>query len=76
MHECEDGFHYCLRQARQSGKVEYARAAHLCIDCAEVCGTAAKLVASGSHLLVHICAAFAGPATTASPRASRSTIPR
>jgi len=59
MHECEDGFHHCLRQARRSGKVEYARAAHLCIDCAEVCGTAAKLVASGSHLLVHICAACA-----------------
>src|SRR5262245_3189164 len=58
MHECEDGFHHCLHQAR-SGKAEYARAAHLCIDCAEVCGTAAKLVARGSPLMNHVCAACA-----------------
>ena len=58
MHECEDGFHHCLHQVR-SGKTEYARAAHLCIDCAEVCGTAAKLVARGSPLMVHTCAACA-----------------
>jgi hypothetical protein len=58
MHECEDGFHHCLLQA-QSEKAEYALAAQMCIDCAEVCGAAAKLVARGSPLLVDICAACA-----------------
>ena len=58
MHECEDGFHHCLFQA-QSEKVEYALAAQMCIDCAEVCGAAAKLVARGSPFLVDICAACA-----------------
>ena len=58
MHECEDGFHHCLLQA-QSEKAEYALAAQMCIDCAEVCGAAAKLVARGSPLLVDICPACA-----------------
>jgi hypothetical protein len=58
VHECEDGFHHCLRQVR-SGKAEYAQAAQRCIDCAEVCSAAAKLVARGSPLMVHICTACA-----------------
>jgi hypothetical protein len=58
VHECEDGFHHCLHQVR-SGKAEYARAAQRCIDCAEVCSAAAKLVARGSPLMVHLCTACA-----------------
>lgn len=57
-HECEDAFHYCLRQAR-AGKARYDRAAHLCIDCAEICATTAKLVARSSPLMNHVCAACA-----------------
>jgi hypothetical protein len=59
VHECEDGFHYCMHQVRSGAKAEYARAAQRCIDCAEVCGAAAKLVARGSPLMVHICTACA-----------------
>jgi hypothetical protein len=58
MHECEDGFHYCYRQV-SAGKTGHAKAMHLCVDCAEICGTSAKLVARMSPLMTHTCQACA-----------------
>lgn len=58
MHACEEGFHHCYRQVT-SGKVAHAKAMHLCVDCAEICGTSAKLVARMSPLMVHTCRACA-----------------
>jgi hypothetical protein len=58
MHECEEGFHHCYRQV-SSGKANYAKAMHVCVDCAEMCGTSAKLVARMSPLMVHTCEATA-----------------
>jgi hypothetical protein len=58
MHACEEGFHHCYRQVT-SGKAGHAKAMHLCVDCAEICGTSAKLVARMSPLMVHTCRACA-----------------
>jgi hypothetical protein len=56
--ECNRAFHHCYEQVA-SGKVGHAKAMHLCVDCGEVCSTAAKLVARISPLMVHTCRACA-----------------
>lgn len=56
--DCNKGFHHCFKQV-QSGKSEHAKAMHLCVDCGEVCGTSAKLVARMSPLMTFTCRACA-----------------
>lgn len=56
--ECNRGFHHCYKQV-QAGKQGYAKAMHLCVDCGEVCSTAAKLVARMSPLMTFTCHACA-----------------
>ena len=56
--ECNQAFHHCYKQVA-SGKAGHAKAMHLCVDCGEVCSTAAKLVARMSPLMVHTCRACA-----------------
>ncbi|RUL83574.1 four-helix bundle copper-binding protein [Tautonia sociabilis] len=56
--QCNRGFHHCYTQV-QAGKPGHAKAMHLCVDCGEVCSTAAKLVARMSPLMVHTCLACA-----------------
>jgi hypothetical protein len=58
MNSCNKGFHHCYRQVAE-GKKEHARTMHLCVDRAEICGTAAALVARMSPLMVHTCKAAA-----------------
>lgn len=55
---CNRGFHHCYQEVA-AGKVDHAKAMHLCVDCAEVCSTSAKLVARMSPLMAHTCAACA-----------------
>lgn len=55
---CNKGFHHCYQQV-QAGKREHAKAMHLCVDCADICGTAAGLVARMSPLMTHTCRAAA-----------------
>jgi hypothetical protein len=55
---CNKGFQHCYRQVAE-GKKEHARTMHLCVDCADICGTAAALVARMSPLLAHTCTAAA-----------------
>jgi hypothetical protein len=55
---CNKGFHHCYRQVAE-GKREHARTMHLCVDCADICGTAATLVARMSPLMAHTCKAAA-----------------
>ena len=57
-HECSEGFHHCFEQA-EAGKKNYAKAMHLCRDCADVCATAGKLVGGMSPLMAHTCHACA-----------------
>ncbi len=58
MNACNKGFHHCYRQVAE-GKREHARTMHLCVDCADICGTAAALVARMSPLMAHTCKAAA-----------------
>jgi hypothetical protein len=55
---CNKGFHHCYRQVAE-GKKEHARTMLLCVDCADICGTAAALVARMSPLMAHTCRAAA-----------------
>ena len=57
-HECSEGFHHCSEQV-EGGKKNYAKAMHLCRDCADVCATAGKLVGGMSPLMIHTCHACA-----------------
>ena len=56
--ECSEGFDHCLEQLA-AGKKAYAKAAHLCRDCADVCATSGKLVGGMSSLMAHTCHACA-----------------
>jgi hypothetical protein len=56
--DCNHGFHHCFQQV-QAGKPAHAKAMHLCVDCGEVCSTAAKLVARMSPLMTYTCQACA-----------------
>jgi hypothetical protein len=58
MNACNKGFHHCYRQVAE-GKKEHASTMHLCVDCADICGTAAALVARMSPLMLHTCKAAA-----------------
>ena len=58
MHACEEAYSHC-RLLVTSGKVIHAKAMQLCVDCAEICGTSAKLVARMSPLMIHTCRACA-----------------
>jgi hypothetical protein len=55
---CNRGFHHCYRQVAE-GKKEHAKTMRLCVDCADICGTAAALVARMSPLMAHTCKAAA-----------------
>ena len=56
--QCSYSFHHCLKQL-VAGRPGYDKAARLCVDCAEVCSTAGKLVARTSPLMAHTCRACA-----------------
>lgn len=56
--ECSEAFHYCCKQL-SSGKATHAKAMHLCVDCADICSTAGKLVSRKSPLMVFTCQACA-----------------
>ena len=56
--ECEEGFHHCFAEVSK-GKQDHAKAMHLCVDCAEVCVAAGKLVARMSPLMAAQCQACA-----------------
>jgi hypothetical protein len=56
--ECNQGFHHCYQQVT-AGKQEHAKAMHLCVDCGDICGTSAKLVARMSPLMSYTCQACA-----------------
>ena len=75
MHECEDGFHHCLRQA-QSEKAEYALAAQMCIDCARCAARRLSWWHAGARSWSISARPAPRSATIVSPRASRSTILR
>ncbi|MHB1560523.1 MAG: four-helix bundle copper-binding protein [Isosphaeraceae bacterium] len=55
---CNKGFHHCYRQVAE-GNREHAKTMHMCVDCADICGTAAALVARMSPLMAHTCRAAA-----------------
>jgi len=54
--ECNEAFHHCYKMVA-SGKAEYAKAMHLCVDCGDMCSTSGKLVSRMSPLMVHTCRA-------------------
>jgi len=55
---CNHGFHHCYQQV-EMGKKEHAKSMHILVDCGDICGTAGKLVARMSPLMVHTCQACA-----------------
>lgn len=58
MTACNKGFHHCHEKS-EDGKKDYGQAAHACVDCAEVCASAAALCGRASSMASHICAACA-----------------
>jgi hypothetical protein len=56
--ECDTCFHHCAG-LMAAGKKEHAAAVHLCIDCAELCTTAGRLVSRDSPLTDVACEACA-----------------
>lgn len=56
MNWCNEAFLHCSRLVAK-GKAEHAKPMELLLDCGEVCGTAAKLVARMSPLTVLVCRA-------------------
>jgi len=56
MTACNKGFHHCYMEVVE-GKKEHAKTMHLCVDCADICGTSAVLVARMSPLMAHACKA-------------------
>ena len=54
LNECNEAFHHCFTQLG-AGKKEYAKALHLCVDCAEVCGSTAALCGRMSPLMGYCC---------------------
>jgi hypothetical protein len=55
---CNETSNHCYEQVA-AGKKEHANALRLVVDCAEFCSLSAGMVASGSPLMVHSCAACA-----------------
>lgn len=56
--ECEKNFHHCFTEV-EGGKKEHAKAMHLSVDCAALCGVAGKLTARMSQLAGAACEACA-----------------
>ena len=56
--ECDSCFHHCAGLVT-GGKKEHAAAMHLCVDCAELCTTAGRLVSRQSPLTDVACEACA-----------------
>jgi hypothetical protein len=54
--QCDSCFHHCAGLVVK-GEKDHAKAMHLCVDCAEVCATAAKLVSRHSTLSGAVCEA-------------------
>ncbi|MBI3410871.1 MAG: four-helix bundle copper-binding protein [Planctomycetes bacterium] len=59
--QCDACFHHCAKLLAD-GKKEHAKSMQLCVDCAELCSTAAKLVARHSPLSALACEACANGA--------------
>ncbi|MBY0524716.1 MAG: four-helix bundle copper-binding protein [Gemmataceae bacterium] len=51
---CDMCFHHCA-ELLTKGTKEHAKTMHLCIDCAECCSTASRLVARSSPLAAAAC---------------------
>lgn len=58
MNWCNECYVHCFREVSK-GKSQYAKVMQLCVDCGEICGTAAKLVARESVVMSHACQACA-----------------
>ena len=58
MNECNEGFHHCFEQL-VAGKKEYDKAAHACVDSAEMCACSAALCGRVSPAMRHCCDACA-----------------
>jgi hypothetical protein len=58
MNCCNESYLHCFHEVGKA-KPRYAKAMQLCVDCGEVSGTAAKLVARESAVMSHICQAGA-----------------
>ena len=56
--ECSEAFHHCFKQVT-AGKSAHAKAMYLCVDCADICSTAGKLVSRMSPLMTITCHACA-----------------
>jgi len=56
--ECDACSLHCAQQLRD-GSTEHARSLHLCLDCADLCNTAARLTARHSPLSALACEACA-----------------
>jgi len=56
--QCDSCFHHCAGLVAD-GKKEHAKTMHSCVDCAEFCGTAAKLVSRHSAMSATACEACA-----------------
>ena len=56
--ECNEGFHHCYEQL-VAGKKEHGKAAHACVDCAEMCACSAALCGRVSPMMGHCCDACA-----------------
>jgi hypothetical protein len=56
--ECDACFHHCAQRVAD-GATEHARSMRLCLDCAELCSTAARLTVRHSPLSVVACEACA-----------------
>jgi hypothetical protein len=56
MNSCASCYHHCLGLVK-AGKKDHAKTLVLCNDCAEVCGTAAKLTSSHSPFATVVCEA-------------------
>ncbi len=56
--ECNEGFHHCFEQL-VAGKKEYGKAAHACVDSAEMCACSAALCGRVSPAMRHCCDACA-----------------
>ncbi|MBX9582978.1 MAG: four-helix bundle copper-binding protein [Gemmataceae bacterium] len=55
---CDKNFHHCFTLV-EGGKKEHAKAAHVSLDCAELCAAAARLTARHSPLSAAACDACA-----------------
>lgn len=62
MNWCNEAFLHCSKELA-SGKAQHAKPMALLLDCGEVCGTAAKIVARDSVLTAEVCRTCAEAST-------------